>query len=225
MTRLPRLLLAALVFLSSACSTVPFAPTELTAVPPRTAASLCETLWDSGSGSLLIRQSALFELQGMKVPIDGVMKLDRGARSARLVGMNDMGVKLYDISVDRTSSRANFVIPELARYPGFAEAVALSVRRIFLEPVPSPGDALTLSDKSYLLTREGSEETLRFLFGGAQAQLLEKTGRGKAGSWRVRYYQYQRQQESLVPGGIVLDDERAGYRLTLWIESVEKTDE
>jgi len=41
----------------------------------------------------------------------------------------------------------------------------------------------------------------------------------------VRYYRYQRSQGRLFPGGIVLDDERAGYRLTLWIESVEKADE
>jgi hypothetical protein len=226
MSRPIRLILAALLFLMSACSTVvPFAPTELIPSAPRSAAELSAGLWDSGSGSLLIRQSALFELAGMRVPIAGIMKFDLAARSARLVGMNDMGVKLYDISVDRSSSLANFVMPELARYPGFTEAVAASVRRIFLEPVPSPADALTLTPTSYLLTRETGDGTLRFLFGGTETQLLEKSCRGKGASWQVRYYQYQRKQGSLVPGGIVLDDDRAGYRLTLWIESVEKSDE
>lgn len=219
------LLMAALLFLASGCGTVPFAPTELIPAAPRSAAALTGGLWDAGTGSVLIRQSALFELRGMRVPIAGVMKLSRGDRSARLVGMNDMGVKLYDISVERASSRVNFVIPELAQYPGFAEAVAASVRRIFIEPAPSPEDALTLAPKSYLLTRESGRETLRFLFGGARAQLLEKSCSGEACSWRVRYYQYQQRQGSLFPGGIVLDDDRAGYRLTLWIESVEKTDE
>lgn len=223
--RLTGLLLLALLFLASGCSTVPFAPTQLTPTLPTSSAELCGKLWNSGTGSLMIRQSALFELEGMRVPIAGIMKLDLAARSARLVGMNDMGVKLYDISVDRTKSQANFIIPDLARYPGFAEAVAASVRRIFLEPVPSPGDALTLSPTSYLLTRDSADETLHFLFGGAQAQLLEKSYSGKAGSWRVRYYQYQERQGSLVPGGIVLDDDQARYRLTLWIESVEKGDE
>jgi hypothetical protein len=155
------------------------------------------------------------------------MKLDTGAKSARLVGMNDMGVKLYDISVDTASSQAHFMIPDLARYSGFAEAVAASVRRIFLAPEPVPGDALEITPTSYLLTRKsGAEGTVRFLFGGVDAQLLEKSSRGPSGSWRVRYYQYQRQQQGrLFPGGIVLDDDKARYRLTLWIESVEKTDE
>ena len=225
MNRPTRLIVAGLLFLLSACSTVPFTATELTPAPPRSAAELCGGLWSAGNGSLLIRQSALFELQGMRVPIAGIMKLDLSTGSARLVGMNDMGVKLYDISVDRTTSRANFVIEDLARYPKFAEAVALSVRRIFLAPLPSPEDALTINPESYQLTRKSEQETLRFLFGGAGAQLLEKTGSGEAGSWRVRYYQYRQLQERLVPGGIVLDDDRAGYRLTLWIESVEKSDE
>ncbi|OGU12156.1 MAG: hypothetical protein A2075_09935 [Geobacteraceae bacterium GWC2_58_44] len=225
MRRPARLLFPLLLLLVSACSTVPFPATELTPAPPRTAAELSGGLWNSGSGSLLIRQSALFELKGMRVPITGIMKLDLATRSARLVGMNDMGVKLYDISVDPAKSRANFVVPELAGYPGFTEAVALSVRRIFLEPVPAADDALTLSRSSYRLSRESADATLGFLFGGARAQLLEKTCRGKGCSWRVRYYQYQQQQGNLFPGGIVLDDDRAGYRLTLWIESVDKTDE
>jgi hypothetical protein len=226
MSILFRALLGASLLLSSACASVPFADTELTPTLPRSAAELSGAPWNQGTGSLLIRQSALFELKGMRVPIVGVMKLDLGRKSARLVGMNDMGVKLYDISVDASSSQALFVIPDLARYPGFAEAVAVSVRRIFLAPEPAPGDTLKRFPTSYQLSRTtGARGTLRFTFGGAQAQLLEKSCRGPAESWRVRYYQYQRQQGRLFPGGIVLDDNRAGYRLTLWVESVEKTDE
>ncbi len=226
MIRVNRFLFGALLLLVSACATVPFESTELVPTVPRTAASLAEGLWSAGTGSILIRQSALFEFERMRVPITGVMKLDRSTKVARLVGMNDMGVKLYDISVDAASSQAHFIIPDLARYPGFAEAVAVSVRRIFLTTLPEPGDALERTPTSYQLTRaEGTGGTVRFTFGGAYTQLLEKSFRGAAGAWRVRYYRYQRLQGHLFPGGIVLDDDRAGYRLTLWIESVEKTDE
>lgn len=226
MNRGIRFFLGTLLLLVNACATVPFSPTELTPTVPRSAAALSDGLWSSGSGSLMVRQSALFEFNGMKAPIAGVMKLDRSAKTARLVGMNDMGVKLYDISVDAASSQAHFIIPDLARYPGFAEAVASSVRRIFLHPEPAAGDSLERTSANYLLTRNSSDGgTTRFVFGGADSQLLEKQYRGPAGSWLVRYYQYNRQQGRLFPGGIVLDDDRAGYRLTLWIESVEKSDE
>jgi hypothetical protein len=220
-----RLILAVLLLILAGCSELPFRPTQLVPVTPRTQGELSGGMWSSGKGPLLIRQSALFELRGMQVPLAGIMKLDTAAGSARLVGMNDMGVKLYDISVDRSTSHANFVVPDLARYPGFADAVAASVRRIFLDPVPAGDDALTLKSKSYLLTRESPEGKASFTFGGVDAQLLEKTFEGKNQSWRVGYYQYQRSGGLLFPGGIVLTDQRAGYRLTLWIESVEKTDE
>lgn len=221
-----RLLAGIILLMLTACTTVPFATTELTPTLPRSAAELTAGLWNSGTANLLIRQSALFELEGMKIPIAGIMKLELKTKVARLVGMNDMGVKFYDISVDRDSSQANFIIPNLASYPGFAEAVALSVRRIFLDPEPLPGDALLRRDNSYLITREiGTKGTIYFTIGGEKLQLLEKTYRGDAESWRVRYYQYQRNQGQLFPGGIVLDDDLAKYRLTLWIESVEKTDE
>lgn len=205
---------------------LPFALTELAPALPSTAAALTGGLWSAGREILMVRQSALFELQGMRVPIAGIMKLDLGARRARLVGMNDMGVKLYDISVDAVSSRTHFVVPELARYPGFAEAVAASVRRIFLAPAPAADDLLRLAPDSYLLSREDAAGgKLLFTLGGAQRQLLETSFRGRAESWRVRYYQYRTGQGGIFPGGIVLDDRQAGYRLTLWIESVEKIDE
>ena len=226
MNRVTLTFIAMFLLLLSGCATVPFAPVELTPTIPRSAAELSGGLWNAGNGSLVIRQSALFEFEGMRVPIVGVMKLDRTARIARLVGMNDMGVKLYDLSVDAAASQAHFIMPELARYPGFAEAVAASVRRIFLAPEPTSDDALERTSTSYVLTRKApGGGVISFVFGGADAQLLEKSYRGATGSWRVRYYQYQRLSGHLFPGGIVLDDDRAGYRLTLWIESVEKTDE
>jgi hypothetical protein len=218
-------LLVLLAWLLTACSTVPFAPTKLTEVKPRSAAELVAGQWSTGKGILVVRQSAVFELHGMKVPVAGLMKLDTAAHEARLVGMNEMGVKLYDISVYPDKSEAHFVMPELARYPKFAEAVGTSVRRIFLEPLPSPDDRLTMEKNRYLLTRKSGGDTVSFVFGGPEAQLLEKSGKGKSGSWRVRYYQYQDLQGIVFPGGIVLDDDGAGYRLTLWIESVEKSDE
>lgn len=223
-----RLLSLALIgasLLLASCATARFPATELTRTRPTSARELLGGLWNSGAGSLILRQSALFELQGMRVPIAGIMKLDLAAREARLVGMNDMGMKLYDIFVTPSSSRAYFIVPDLARYPGFTEAVAASVRRIFLEPQPALGDLLEVTPKSYLLTRESGAGKIRFTLGGAEAQLVEKSCRGRAESWRVGYYQYQRKLGRLFPGGIVLDDDQAGYRLTLWIESVEKTDE
>jgi hypothetical protein len=225
MRRLLGFLSGVLLLLASGCATAPFPPVQLTPTAPRSAAELSAGLWSRGGGKLLLRHSALFEFQGMRVPVEAMLQLDPTAGEARLVGMNEMGVKLYDITVLPDKSRVNFVIPDLARYPGFADAVAVSVRRIFLDPEPKPVDRLRVTPKSYLLTRDEGGSTVKFTLGGADAQLLEKSFRGNGDSWRVRYYRYERRDGRLFPGGIVLDDDRAGYRLTLWIESVEPANE
>lgn len=219
------LALAALLLAGTACSSVPFRPTRLTPTGPSTAAALTEGLWDAGNGTYLIRHSALFEFQGMRTPLAGVMRLDTGRKSARLVGMNEMGVKLFDLAIDRSSHEALFIMPELASYPGFAEAVAASVQRIFLSAGPARDDALTVTPRSYRLSGNRDGKTLLFTLGGKHGQLLEKSCSGPGEEWRVRYYEHQWQQLLPIPRGIVLDDERAGYRLTLWIESVEQSDE
>ncbi|GFO62357.1 DUF3261 domain-containing protein [Geomonas paludis] len=225
MKRIALLLSAALLVLLAGCAGVPFEATELVPTVPRSAAELADGLWSRQRAPLVLRHSALFEWQGMRVPVEAMLSLDTKAGEARLVAMNEMGVKLYDITVLRDGSRANFVMPDLARYPGFAEAVALSVRRIFLAPAAAADDRLTVASRSYQTSREEGSATLRFTFGGAEAQLLEKSCRGADQSWRVRYYRYQRRDGILFPGGIVLDDDRAGYRLTLWIDSVEPSNE
>lgn len=218
-------LLLTLLLLASGCRTVPFQPTKLVPTRPMTPVQLVDNLWNSGRGAYLIRQSGLFELQGSRTPVEGVMRLDLDRKEARLVGLNDMGVKLFDLVITRTGSEPRFILPELSRFPAFTEAVAISVRRMFLSPEPSANDRLVIGDDSYLLTRSGQGMDCRFQVGGAAVQLLEKQCASPAEEWRVRYYEYQQQSLLLFPRGIVLDDELAGYRLTLWLESVERSDE
>jgi len=217
-------LLAALLP-ATACTTAPFRPTEPTRTRPTTAAALVANLWTAGNGTFLIRQSGLLEFQGARMPMVGILKLDTGNKTARLVGMDDMGVKLFDLSVDRRSSRTHFTLPALDRYPGLAGAVSDSVRRIFLEPEPAEGDALAIDSHQYRLSRDRYGTSIRFLLGGQDAQLQKKSCSGPNERWEVRYHEYRRRLGLPVPDGIVLDDHRAGYRLTLWTESVERADE
>ncbi|HYS43509.1 MAG TPA: hypothetical protein VEM32_05960, partial [Geobacteraceae bacterium] len=125
MNRLIRhIALCALVALCSACGMVPFRSTELVPTEPLPAAALVDGLWNAGAGTFLIHQSGLFIFRGTRLPFSGTIHLDTGKKSARLLGMNDKGVKLFDLTADRTSYRQLFIAPELARNPGFADAVA-----------------------------------------------------------------------------------------------------
>lgn len=223
MKRFRGLALAGALFALTACSApLPFAAPQLVPLPSRSAAEVAALDWSTGTGVLLVRQSVLFELRGGRFPANGALRLDRDAGIARLVGLDDFGVKLFDLSVTAAGFEEHFLMPELARRPGLAAAIAASVRRIWLDPRPSGRDILTNAVDRYRLARRTAGGETFFLFGGDPPQLLEKRHAGEDGDWRVRYFEYRDTDGLSWPRGIVLDDDTAGYRLTVWIESVRR---
>jgi hypothetical protein len=212
-----------LLLLTGCAEVLPFAAPALGPLPPRNAAEVAALDWSAGDGVLLVRQSVVFELGGRRFAMNGLLRLDRGAGRARLAGLDDFGVKLFDLSVTADGYEEHFLMPELARRPGLSAAVATSVRRIWLAPRPQGDDQLTLETDRYRLLRHGGAGELEFLFGGTPPQLLEKRQHAEDGEeWRVRYFEYQSADGLTWPRGIILDDERAGYRLTVRIESIRR---
>lgn len=207
------------------CATVPpFAAPTLVPLPPRTAAAVAASDWSQTQEPLTIRQSALLQMAGRSWMLNGLLLLDPAAGSARLVALDDMGVKLFDLSVTAAGSEVHYLLPPLERVPGLMATIAASVRRIYVDPRPNEHDILQIHPDRYLLRRSDAEGETLFLFGGEPLQLLEKSRRvtGDArGGWQVRYYEYRTLGGLDWPRGIVLSDEAAGLRLTLWLESVK----
>jgi hypothetical protein len=212
-----------LALLSGCAPALPFAPTPAAPTRSLTVQELIDPVWTREAWR--IRQSVLFEFRGARVPMAGFMLFDPQAGIARLIGLNEMGVKLFDLEVFPDTFQEHFLLPELGRYPGLTDAVAESVRRIFLAPQPEVGDAMHIGGSAYRLGRNVDGRQTLFLFGGPGATLLEKSRRGDGEDWRVRYFEYRPAGEFLVPGGILLEDRLAEYRLTLWLEEVKGTNE
>lgn len=211
-----------LFLLMTGCAQLPFTPAPVVPTRQLAAETLLQSLWTGGDQIWRIRQTALFELRGAKVPMDGFLRLDSGQGEARLVGLNDLGVKLFDLSVTPEGYEEHYLFPDLARIPGVSGAIAGAVRHIFLEPQPARTDTLEIGKTEYRLKRTGTEQVL-FIFGGPGANLLEKRVQGDE-AWRARYFNYRPVGTAQVPGGILLEDERGGYRLTLWLEEVKADD-
>ena len=219
-----RLVILCLVLLLGGCASIPFEQPLLAPTRALTAAELLAADWRTVPGGWRIRQSGLFELRGVRLPMEGFLELDNDGRRVRLVALEGLGLKLFDLTVTVDGVEVHHLLPDLAKDPRLAEAVAASVRRIFLAPRPDAGDRLEIRKRDYRLTRPGGER-VEFLFGGEPPLLLETRVRGAAGDWRVGYYQYREAAGVPIPEGILLQDRRAGYRLTLWLESVKRVEE
>jgi hypothetical protein len=208
------------------CSGVPFvAPDTVALRPDVTATQLATAVWTAQQGVFRLRQTVLFEFRGTRVPMAGLMRLDLTEDRLRLVALNDLGVKLFDLEVTPIGEQQHYLLPDLAKIPHFTEAVAASVRRVFLTPRPDGSEALRLTASRGQLTRPYRSGEIRFTFGGSGSQLLATEVAGDQENWMARYFEYQTAGTILYPRGIVLDDRIAGYRLTLWQEEVKRIDE
>lgn len=219
-----RLVILCLALLLGGCASIPFEKPLLSPTRALTMAELAAADWRAAPGVWRIRQSGLFELRGRRLPMEGFLELDNDGRRVRLVALEGLGLKLFDLTVTVDGVEVHHLLPDLAKEPRLAEAVAASVRRIFLTPRPDAGDRLEIRERDYRLTQPGGER-VEFLFGGEPPLLLETRVRGAAGDWRVGYYQYREAAGVPIPEGILLQDRRAGYRLTLWLESVKRGEE
>jgi len=221
-----QLALFSLLFCLFGCTRIPFALPETAPVQSdMTAARLASNAWPAQVGVYRLRQTVLFEFRGARVPMAGVMRLDLSARMARLVAMNDMGVKFFDLTITEKDEEQHYLLPKLSQFPHFTEAVAASVRRVFLAPRPEQSDALVLTKDHYLLQRHYKGGTVCFDFCGRQPQLIETKVSTEQERWQAQYFEYQTAGKISYPRGIILEDNIAGYRLTLWLDEVEKLDE
>lgn len=210
-----------LTMLSGGCTTVPFSAPQLGQTRELTVNELLEPFWLGDAAVYRIRQSGLFQLRGMKLPFEGFMELDVDNRRARLVALEGIGLKLFDLTVTGDAVEVHSLLPELRKHAGLPAAVADSVRRIFFQPQPSRTDRLAIGSQDYRLQRSGRDEVC-FRFGGEPPLLLGKSSDGPSGDWQVNYYQYRERSGRQIPEGIILHDHRAGYDLTLWLESVDR---
>ncbi|MBN1141353.1 MAG: hypothetical protein JXB25_06110 [Deltaproteobacteria bacterium] len=218
-------LCAALILAGCATPRIPPAP-----VPPSppgwTAAQLDGMLWMSVPKRVRVKQSACFTFRGRTVPMAAMMELNGGQRRARLVAVNELGIKLFDLEISDSALVEHFVLPELARIPRFSEAVATSVRRLFLAPRPRVGDdRLDFVNGRYRMLGKRLSGEVEFFFGGDPPLLAETRMDGEGERWQAVFRDYRMLGAGFWPYDVRLRDDRAGYLLELRILEARGIDE
>lgn len=215
-----------LLLLLGGCSGSFFPPPLMEASPPGLdSALLAASDWTRQGGPWRLRQTVEFDFHGRQLTMRGLMSLDPAAGTARLIAVDALGIKLFDLSVFRDHEALHFLLPDLERYPRLVEAVATAVRRMFIAPRPQPGDALQLREDGYELQARKGDVVVAFLFRGGRARLDTILATGPGVAWQVGYYDYHREGELEYPEKILLEDRIAGYRLRLRIEEMRAVHE
>lgn len=163
-------------------------------------------LWFLQERTWLLRQTALLEAGTTRLSMNALLQLDMAQSTARLVAIDDFGVKLFDLTVTTTGEEPHFLLPALARIPGIDRMIAASLRRIYLP----------------LVADNAGKDVVGHLVGGEAGLLLERSRHASQENWHVRYLSYREAGGALHPVHIVEEDQAAGYRLTVWTEEVKE---
>ena len=144
----------------------------------------------------------------------GVLRVDRVAGTFELVGLNHLGVKLFDLNGDRQGTTVRFAIPPLMNLHQVLVAIGDDIRRMYFDLVPGGRAEVQIERRDVKFTQKENGGRLVYVFGGQPGVLLEKRSIGFFGAvWRVRYYRYESQEASLYPAGIVMDNNQFHYRI------------
>jgi len=160
--------------------------------------------------------SVVFDYAGITFLGLGFVEIDRSKGTFRVICLNPMGVKLFDLSGDQNSTTTNFAIEPMAKYGEIGAAVAADIRRIYFDLLPPPdteprkGEYRVIYGSS---TPNGFQEQI---FAGVEGDLVEKRFYyDQFISWQVTYHDYLSIGGKRYPQGIVLTNYRDGYQLVI----------
>ncbi len=168
-----------------------------------------------------LRQAALLEIGPKKIALEGFLRLDLVRQQARLVALNEMGLVLFDLTVNTDGEQLERAIPQLQQQKGLAQGIALSIRSIFLTPRPQVADRLHKEGSVERLLRQSAAEQVQFVFdcrGDLRETQLTSTGQ----DWRVQYNSYQVYAATRLPSEIIFFDQQHAVKLSLWLREARQ---
>jgi hypothetical protein len=203
-----------LAFLAG-CAAEPFTRAPLPPLknphPQAIRSALAETLPDrfTSDDSVIIQAPFRDDLA-----ILSVLRVNRPAGTFELVGLNQLGVKLFHLAGDPHGNTIRYAVPPLMKHKDLLLAIAEDIRRMFFNLVPAKGAQTDIDSTTIQFSEKTPQGKIVYNVGGAPPILLDKRLVGFFGTiWQVSYFEYNQTPTGLYPRGIVMDNSRYHYRI------------
>lgn len=210
-----------MVFLITGCESIPFqkeldqpyASIDPVAVRERFKGSLSE---HSRLLNTIVFEYNLKTFSGI-----GFIDLDTAKRTCTFACINQMGMKLFEISVDKDNINTIFALPEFTSKGNFAKTVGEDIKRISFDLVPSDRAEVIRKKFSVVFMQKEGNGNAEYVFSGPGQYLTEKTYfENEEPVWRVSFYEYQNRDGRIYPGGTILKNYKYGYRLIVRLKEI-----
>ncbi len=211
-----------LCFIISGCSNIPFKKTEDIPLGQVEPAFVVSQFKKRIPVKINLLNSIVFEYNWQEFLGIGQIAADTKKETFMVVCLNPMGIKLFELSGDRQTTKRRFVMEMLAKKGDISKAVGADIRRIYFDLIPAP-NAAAIKNKYELIFKESAGAgRLEYIFAGADYYLVEKKYfEDNQLVWDVSYYEYQLKNGKLYPMGIILKNFKHDYRLIVRLKEVQ----
>jgi len=211
--RVPALML---VLCLAGCLQVPFPEPALIPIGSEDPLRIVERFQAGMPDSFQLLNTIVFEYNSRKFSLIGSVEVDRRNGLFRAMCMNPMGVKLFELTGDRTLVTNEYTIAAFSQYGDITTAVGNDIRRIYFDLIPSSAAVVWRGTNTIRFRQAYNAGHLEYVFGGGAADLLAKNFYDDNGIvWQARYYDYREQAGKRMPHGILFVHYEHGYQLTV----------
>jgi hypothetical protein len=211
------------VFLFSlyGCAGIPFQKTSYVPMDSVDPQALVEGFRNSSPERFQIMNTIVFEHNWNKFSGIGYIYVDTGEKTFRVACINPMGVKLFELSGGKDGIDSHFVLEQFSREGNFAATVGEDIRRVYFDLTPSAGARIKKKKYQVIFREPAGKGVMEYVFAGAGGYLVEKNYyEENALNWGVSYYEYLQKEGKLYPRGIILNNYKYGYSLTVKLKEV-----
>lgn len=189
------------------------------------AAESLEQCWLNRPETLRVFFDAQLEYGANKFNLSVFMELKAALGQARVVGMTEMGLKLFDVSVSQDEARANSLAPNVRKPEELIQIVASLTRRVFLPRLPSASAPIRRKQELLLLKQEAKPGVEYAFEIGSKTLFRSDCASEQCGGWRVGYHDYQAElapEGPLAPKRIRYEDLRRGVSAQFLLRKVSR---
>ena len=215
-----KIIFLAIAALSCAgCSSIPFQqqpPVDMTLVDPL---AVREDFAASLPSKFQLLSSIVFKYRFRSMSAIGL--IDVAGDSFKVACINQIGLKLFEVEVNRDQFQCNFAIKQFTERGDLPRAVAADIKRIYFDRVPAPDSEIRKKKHELIFIEPVDRGRLEYVFAGADNRLVEKRRfEGRRKIWSVAYYEYFWKNGKLHPAGIILNHYKHNYSLTARVKEV-----
>jgi len=211
-----RVPMAVLLLALTGCLQVPFPESALVLIGSEDAQRIVERFQAGMPDSFQLLNTIVFEYNSRKFSLIGSIEVDRRNGLFRAMCMNPMGVKLFELTGDRTTVTNEYTIAAFSRYGDITTVIGNDIRRIYFDLAPSSAAVVWRGTNTVRFRQHSGAGSLEYVFSGGAGDLLAKNFYDDNGIvWQVRYYDYREQSGKRMPHGILFVHYEFGYHLTV----------